>query len=239
MAKTFYANGNTGVVAIMEGQKDMNVINNPEANVDKLYFHSDFDYFCLVGSLVGSFVLTQVIADDSDPSDVFGNRTYELGSITLDNPLLPVFVFGELSTGHTIVGDTFIQAGGTASLRSIVLGQSLVGNTLSIKIRETYLAKDYTLDSMNISYNIYALSISEETDTSKLFEITPTKFQASKGKLDISKLFLKHTNQGGIPFPEDRTLQLSDYGIAYDLASNAVATGRSSSPPNVYMELEI
>lgn len=149
MPKRLTAIGTTGLVAIAEPAANLD---NPLSNLGSIYFHSALDYFSIVAVLTGTLNLPQRIANGSDVSSAYGSTIYNLGAHGLGyNPLL----FGVITnTGQSLVGETPIQAGGLASIRTITLG----ADAWNVYAREIFLNKDVTFSAISVPYQIFVFS---------------------------------------------------------------------------------
>lgn len=148
MSKVLYANGNDGRVAIMEASGD---INNPLGNLGNMYFHSALDYLYIRSVLSGSISLPQRDASGSDASSAYGSTTYNLGYHGLG---FKPMVFGYLSNAQPIVGDCFVNAGGSASIRTVTIG----ADENYIYAREIFLNKDVTFSAYSFSYTVFVFN---------------------------------------------------------------------------------
>lgn len=149
MAKKLYANGNTGLVAICDPDAD---IANPLTNLEKIYFHSDLNYLYAVQIVNGSITLPYRQYNSSDASSAYGSTVYTVATHNLGYTPL---VFGYFSdTKQSLVGETILQASGTANIRTIQLG----ADNTRIYAREIYLNKTISFNAITISYTVQILN---------------------------------------------------------------------------------
>jgi hypothetical protein len=149
MSKKLHANGVTGAVSISEGSADLT---SPLDNLGNIYFHSSLSYLSVSSTITGVLSLPSRTANNSDASSAYGSAVYNLGAHGLTStPML----CGYLSAGtQPILGDVLVQAGGSASLRSVTLG----ADGTYIYAREIYLNKDVSFASLSLDYKIIILS---------------------------------------------------------------------------------
>ena len=137
------------MVAIAEPDANLS---SPLNDLGKIYFHSDLTYLSIVSVLSGNLSLARRVANGSDASSAYGSTIYTLAQHNLGyTPLL----FGDvLGTQQALVGETPIQAGGTASLRSITLG----ADNNNLYAREIFLNKDVTFEALTLSWRVFLFS---------------------------------------------------------------------------------
>lgn len=146
MPKLFYANGINGTVAIAEPGVD---VNNPLGNLQSFYFHSALDYLYVNQIVTGTLSLPQRDANGSDASRAYGSTIYTIAYHGLGyRPM--VFGFWT-SNGQPIVGDSFIDAGGLASIRTLNVG----ADNNYIYARELFLNKDVTFGAKSLQYKLF------------------------------------------------------------------------------------
>lgn len=146
MSKVLFANGNTGLVSIHNGNAD---INNPLNNLNNIFFHSNLNYLSIVSVISGSIWLPQRVSNASYHSAAYGSTTYNLGSHNLGYTPL---VFGiNPNNGQSLVGDVVIQAAGQCSIRTLTIG----ADNHNIFMREIFLNKDVTFSGLSLGYTLY------------------------------------------------------------------------------------
>lgn len=146
MPKRLTGRGADGLVAIAEPWANLDA---PLSDLGNIYFHSALEYLYIVSVFYGTLNLPERVANGSDVSSAYGSTIYNLGAHGLGyNPLL----FGRItSTGQSLVGETPIQAGGLASLRTITIG----ADASNVYAREIFLNKDVTFSSLSLTYEIF------------------------------------------------------------------------------------
>lgn len=152
MSKTFYADGETGKVAIMEGAFSQTVFDNPQANSDKIYFHSDFLYLKHVGDLSGSVSYSAVTAGYYTSSNkIIGTLTASSSDVFLLAPT----VDGIKSQGHFLIQTR------TDNLYSRYIGfyYGFSGSTLTVYVNEQgYACQNMPAITINCSVSVYSAS---------------------------------------------------------------------------------
>lgn len=149
MSKRLLANGNTGLVSISDPDAD---IINPLSNLNKIYFHSDLEYLFVRQTVVGSLSLPFRQFNSSDASGAFGSTVYTIATHNLGyTPLVFGFVTG---TTQSLVGETILQAAGTANIRTIMLG----ADSTVIYAREIFLNKTISFSAITLNFTIQVLN---------------------------------------------------------------------------------
>lgn len=149
MSKRLLANGNTGLVSISEPDAD---VANPLSNLGKIYFHSDLDYLFVRQTIVGSLALPFRQANGSDASSAFGSTVYNISTHNLGyTPLVFGFVTG---TTQSLVGETLLQASGTANIRTVMIG----ADSSVIYAREIFLNKTISFSAVTLNFTIQVLN---------------------------------------------------------------------------------
>lgn len=146
MPKRLTAIGTTGLVAIAEPVANLN---SPLNNLQNIYFHSALDYMFIVSVITGTLNLPARNADGSDFSSAYGSTTYTIG--THGRGYVPLLFGTNTSTGQSLVGETPIQAGGSASIRTITIG----ADANSIFAREIFLNKDVSFGAVSVPFRIF------------------------------------------------------------------------------------
>lgn len=149
MAKQFYANGNTGVVAVAEAGADLS---NPLNNLQNIYFHSALNYLYVTQVITGSFTVPQRDANGSDQSSAYGSTIYNISAHNLGYRPMILGYFS--NNGQPIAGDCVLNAGGTASFRTITLG----ADSTYVYARELFLNKDVTFGAITLNYVIFVFN---------------------------------------------------------------------------------
>jgi hypothetical protein len=149
MAKRLFANGVTGLVAIAEPNANLTT---PLTNLQNIYFHSALDYLFVRQTITGSINLPFRQFNDSDASSAFGSTVYNLGAHNLGYTPL---VFGYFTaTGQSLVGETILQAAGTANVRTLMLGAD--NNTLYA--REIFVNKTISFNALTVDFTAQLLN---------------------------------------------------------------------------------
>lgn len=201
MSKTFYANGNTGVVAIIEGE-NISIIDDPYNNTDSIYFHSDFNYLKYEQTVSGS-----VSMPASSGYSSISTAKVALATISWDTSLVPV-VFFKIN-GFDVCGDRIFAIDYTELSGSLRYLASYSGYTKlltsSLEIGVSQFKYDRPAQSLTVSADIYSLSLQE---SSRYIEITQDRVIFSGGKFDSNNNYL-FQKLGGFKLPTDRTLQIA------------------------------
>lgn len=186
MSKTFYADGETGKVAIMEGAFSQTVFDNPQANSDKIYFHSDFLYLKHVGDLSGSVSYSAVTAGYYTSSNkIIGTLTASSSDVFLLAPT----VGGIKSQGHFLI-QTRID-----NLYSRYIGfyYGFSGSTLTVYVNEQgYACQNMPAITINYSISVYSASDIQLNG----IEITPDSARFGRFSTDYEYL---HLDVSGYP----------------------------------------
>jgi len=149
MGKKLYANGITGDVSISEENANLS---SPLNNLNEIYFHSSLDYMNIVKTINGTIYLPYRQANESDSSSAYGSSIYNITTHGLGySPLLLGYY---TSTKQPICGECFIQASGSANLRTIMLG----GDNNYIYMRELFLNKTISFGGVSLSYTIFCFN---------------------------------------------------------------------------------
>lgn len=188
MSKTFYADGQTGKVAIMKGEFSQTVLDNPRANTDKLYFHSDLDYLYKIGEMSGTFSFKAV-------SGI--NRAAKLvASVPFDASLRPV-VFMYLN-GFPLLNPKLVHYDYATAINAIINERfigglySLSSGWLNLYAYTMYVATNIPSYTGTLSAKIFAYQPTFNGTENLL--ITPTTCIFNKGKFKNDKDYLKAGN---------------------------------------------
>jgi hypothetical protein len=149
MAKRLFANGVTGLVAISEPNANLTT---PLSNLQNIYFHSALNYLFVKQTISGSVNLPFRQFNGSDVSSAFGSTVYNLGAHNLGYTPL---VFGYFtSSGQSLVGETILQAAGTADIRTLMLG----ADNVNLYAREIYVNKTTSFNAITVNFTVQLLN---------------------------------------------------------------------------------
>lgn len=201
MSKTLYADGNTGTVAIIEGD-DTSIISDPYNNTSSIYFHSEFNYLKHVTSVSGT-----VNMPASSGFSSISTAQVALTTITWDSSLTPIVFFN--INGFDVCGDRIFDVDYAQATGSLLYLASYSGYTkINASTLEVGISQfKYDRPSQNLSVNVDIYSLSLE-DSNKYIEITENRAIFSGGKFDSDDKYL-FQKTGGFKLPTDRTLQIS------------------------------
>jgi len=207
MSKTFQANGNTGVVAVINGD-DVSIIDDPYNHTGDIFFHSDFNYLHYVTTVSGT------VTFPSAGSSIVKTQV-QLASIPWGSDI-PI-VFWKIN-GVDACGDRILSWGGNPSsvLRSVSGWHEVSGGNL-------------ILGGAQFNYNTGSFSVSMSADiyTSSLFGSSIIDIQGSEvsfggGKFTSARQYL-HQKIGGFRLATSRTIDVS--GNMAQLAPSYVELG--------------
>lgn len=262
MARRLIADGNTGRVAIMkEGSRDALV--NPKDNLSKIHFHSDLDYLAIVQQVFAPAIALPAIRGEQftvtwkEKGGLFkGDKThteyfpklksgvgkYVIGDIVgdVDGPiiafrgnspmnLMPVHMSSWSQNGNSYYSErtvTICVEGGKIIL--LDTWTSCGASIPAITIGDVRLAKFNLMTGANLTSN-------------KTLEITPTRFIASRGKLDSRNRYVYRAPGGPLWLFTGKTLNVGyDGGLkwatcdAYGNVSYVTANGYIEPTPPFY-----
>lgn len=206
MSKTFYADGQTGKVAIMEGDLDMGIVNNPVVNSDKLYFHTRFNYLQYIGSITNSAVFPQLLVTYGNP---YASSQLDIlvGTIAFPVGKIPI-VFAKInsieSNGHFLVTG---NPGGYNPFRVLLVRHELGNDTLSVYLKEAAVAV-YPTNIAQYTANI-TIDIFTTEDDEEIGGLTVSPNYVSFGNRFYSNK--KYLKQGaGYKLAQNNTLYVAD-----------------------------
>lgn len=204
------ADGVTGKVAIMQSGSRA-AFENPKDNLSKIHFHSDLDYMGIVqqlfisrisfprrynqrrtveaGSKKGKGGWTYEVA-----VPVSGTQYYNIGTLVgdIDGPLL---AFKDNFTPMTSLPIWSVTNGNTFSMRSIAL--IVQGQNIILCEKWFTLWEDIPEQSIdNIKIVKFNMMLGANLTSTKTLEITPTRFIASRGKLDSQNRYVHRSSTG-------------------------------------------
>lgn len=149
MAKRLFANGVSGLVAIAEPNANLT---SPLTNLQNIYFHSALDYLFVRQTITGSINLPFRQFSGADFSSAFGSTVYNLGAHNLGYTPL---VFGYFTaTGQSLVGETILQADGTANLRTLMIG----ADNTTLYAREIFVNKTMSFNALAVNFTVQLLN---------------------------------------------------------------------------------
>lgn len=206
MSKTFYADGNSGKVAIMEGDLDLNAVNNPILNTNKLYFHSDLNYLYRVAKFSGNATF------DAVPANSWNTREVEMGTIAW-NIGSPIIFLGRINGVETNINLLVQSNNNLGDFRFVWFAGLLSGSTLRCLILSRGDGFYAGLPAFSFSYSCSVFSV-KQPDFSAPFYASPTSIKMGNGKFDSEKVYIK---QGGnFKYATGRTINMNTYGWYVD-----------------------
>ncbi|MDV2968721.1 hypothetical protein RZ532_22285 [Nitratireductor aquimarinus] len=186
MAKKFVADGNTGRVAIFDPAKPA-AWDDPINNLDAVYFHSELDYLGVAKVLdvtvthpargKGATTTLHNYAVPNPFEGEVGNLTHNLGYV----PHGVCFVGNDM-----LPANTQIQHVGS-SFRTVAIELT----TTQVKIYETAWIYQHALPAITKTYKVLLFTPPLGGDESETLRIEPTRFIASKGKLDSNHNYIR------------------------------------------------
>lgn len=187
MAKKFYADGNSGRVAIYDPSNEA-ALNNPLANLHSIYFHSDLDYVGVAADITATIVHPARSTGGGStqhsypvpnfPTGVSG-FAHDLGYV----PFALCFVNGAM-----IPANTQIQLSGQ-SFRTV----SVQVDHAQVRIYETAWVYGSALPAVSVTYRIVLFTPPIVASGMTTVRIDPTRFVASRGKLDSYRNYLRRS----------------------------------------------
>jgi hypothetical protein len=209
MSKTLYADGQTGKVAIMEGDLDMNVVNNPVPNSHKLYFHSDFNYLQLAHRWTGDFTCRAVPAGTYHR---FAEKEFYFYWDIED----PFFILSKID-GYTVFQSFPIQPPTAQTNRDLDILATETGDHLGKKVR-IFLGHSVgtivALPAVTLSYEVNVFLPSEKSGN-KNIEITGTSVSFGRELFMEQKRILRQGE--GFKFPVSDTYTVTQSGNSFNL----------------------
>ena len=195
MSKTFYAEAQTGVVAVMNGDIDMDVINNPINHSDQLYFHSSFLYLYKIGTINNTVNLpamnTNSIIDSS----------YDIGQIYFPDqfPIIPLITYNGTTTNGSFLLYSLYQ-----SCRYATVNFYYAAPFINFRVQDKGNAFRSSIPSYSLNINIDVYSA---RNPSTGFEFTPTS--AVMGSFDSKDVHLKF-DPDGYPLFQKQAINLQN-----------------------------
>lgn len=189
MTKKLYAEGVTGHVAIYEGGNEA-AFTDPLNNLDKVYFHSALDYISIAHVWQGTITHPARTRSGSEDKYLSGakkplNGTQDYALTTHNLGYVPK---GIARSGNDMLpAMAAVQRVGAASSRFV----SFLITSTSVTLRENWFTFEDSLPAVNVVYTIYLFSPLIVGSGNKTLYIDPTDFKASKGKLDITRRYIK------------------------------------------------
>ena len=185
MSKTFYADGQTGKVAIMKGEFSQTVLDNPQANTDKLYFHSGLNYIEKIGHISGSFTCPEV-------SKAISSTTHTVATIAFPSGYAPVvfaYLNGVPCPDPILVYNNQNSSTGNYSVRFITALFTLVSGTFSLIAGNQCLA--YSAPAYSGTLSAYIYGYKGVYTGNETINITPTRCIFGNGKFDSDNYYAK------------------------------------------------
>jgi len=213
MAKTLYADGNSGRVMIYNNADDPSVYANPtETQLGDLHFHSDLSY--LGGTQTIDTTITHPQRTRSSDTNKWGNTNYKVrrGTATYtlaSNSFGAIRPFVGIYNGAQMLSGTIIQTAGQ-SVRAV----SLYINASEIGLFEQWLTFDDTLGSAERRYKVFVFETLFTPDSNTSIYADPNSFEAGFGKLSTDYRYLRREDN----FPDfyltaRRTADVSGGGL--------------------------
>ncbi|MGE4267186.1 MAG: hypothetical protein AB7F25_07105 [Deferribacterales bacterium] len=183
MSKTFYANGSAGKMAIMDGELDLSVINNPLSNIDKLYFHNSLDYLYKIGSVSGVANYPSLNGSSSWVS----LTTVPIGTLAWNDSYVPIII-GRVN-GVENNGSVLVQKNSESSFRFVSITSSFASGVLTIAGTELALTgSPLSSINVNISADIYTFDYPSEM---KICDISTDSVQFGNGRFRSDREYLR------------------------------------------------
>jgi hypothetical protein len=186
MSKTFYADGQTGKVAIMEGEFSQTVLDNPQANTDKLYFHSELGYLYRVAHFEGNASFSAV------PASSWNTREVEMGTIVWEVGA-PIIFLGKINGIETNVNLLVQTNNNLGDFRFAWFGGVLTGNSLRCLISSRGDGFYSGLPIFNFSYECSIYTIKQSSSETTFYASTE-QVKMNGDKFDSQNIYLR---QGG------------------------------------------
>lgn len=255
MSRRLMADGVTGKVAIMrQGSRD--AFENPKDNLGKIHFHSDLDYLGIVQQIIIDSVafparkgLIETVEVSSKGGGFLGKGSktkryyypmvssginyYYVGDVVgdLDGPMIG-FRDGVMPMTMTPTFQTTFFKDGNAYFgwRNVTLG--LDGSRIVVKETWYSLGVDIPAQSINnIKIVKFNMMVGANLPASQTLLISPTKFIASKGKLNSSNRYVQRSINGPYWLYPGKTMNSENGGgrWVYPIVNNGVVQ-------NAYME---
>jgi hypothetical protein len=228
------AEGSTGRVAIYDSATEA-AFTNPQANLDKVFFHSDLDYFVMREK----FSATITLPSRNIPSNGDGGVAVSIGGFTVwesgeDGGTVTGAVDSHLIGTHSVT-DPFPLAiidGSVISGTQIIRSNALQRRAVSVGVTSTEVllyeawngAGGQDLPSEDVSVTVYLFSTATAPDASEIIKMTPNRIIASAGKLDSDGNHVKLDATSSVKIPTgEETIDLGDGGMRYiDASGNTV-----------------
>lgn len=243
------AEGSSGRVAIYDADTEA-AFTNPQANLDKVYFHSDLDYFVMrqkfsatitlpsrsipsngdggVAVTVGGFTVWESGADGDATTG--GVTSHQIGTHNISDPF-PLAIIN----GSVISGTQIIRADAQRR-RAVSVGVT----STEVLLYEAWNGGDgQNFPSENVSVDVYLFSTTTAPDASEIIKLTPSRIIASAGKLDSDGNHVKLDATSSLKMPLDgETIDVSGGGFSYiDASGNTVNQWGYSSAAGVSASL--
>lgn len=188
-------------------------LNNPNSHLDKIYFHSDFDY-CEVGFGPTNVTINHSsVSPGGSPSGVGLNAllvygTYSASNVLLTHSLGYIPDFMVIADGDIIYGGTPIQYLSDGRTRNV----TAYATTSQIILYETAIRTSSTIPALSKTYTIIVFLQPPEASGNVLIDFNPTSgtVEMGKGKFNSSRRYLQIV-PGGSPFgfARGRTIDLN------------------------------
>jgi len=228
------ANGSTGTVAIYDADTEA-AFTNPQANLDKVYFHSDLDYFIMRkkfettislpsrsvpsngdgGSVttIGGFTIWE--SGEDSGATTGGVDSYQIGTHSISDPFPLAIING------TVISGTLLIRADNQRRRSVSVGVT----STEVLLYECWNGGGgNNLPQEDVDVEVYLFSTTTAADATETLKLTPTRIVASSGKLDSDGNHVKLDATSSVKMPLDgETFDLGDGGFRYiDADGNTV-----------------
>lgn len=238
MVKRLILDGNTGDMAILSS-RGRYPFDHPESALDQVHFHSRLDYFAVVEKISipvisfasvaatyytytscdkGGFMKNDDCHTVSIPTPYSGSRQYLLGSLSSDttSPIIGFFTFNgrRYQTSGACIKSSNSEWSAYASWRNI--GISMSGN--NVFLTEDYMGIGEPVPAQvitNVEIFKFKLMTDANPTSTKTLQITPTRFIASRGKLDSNLRYVRRTLNPDHYLTYGRTMDLANGGVRY------------------------
>jgi len=234
MAPRLKAIGSTGTVAIYDADTEA-AFTDPLNNLDKVYFHSDLDYFVMrqkfdttislpsrsvpsngdggAITTIGGFTIWE--SGEDSGATTGGVDSYQIGTHSITDPFPLAIING------TVISGTLIIRADDQRRRAVSVGVT----SSEVLLYECWNGGGgNNLPSENVDVTVYLFSTTTAPDASEIIKLTPSRIIASAGKLDSDGNHVKLDATSSVKMPlGGETIDLGDGGFRYiDADGNTV-----------------
>jgi hypothetical protein len=160
MAVRMYARGSDGVVAITDAAANeatfQDYINKPLKNINKVYFHSNFDYMKLASKFTASITLPQRNRETRTESSKGKSSTYDIPAAGTQRHLLGSHALGYIPFATSVRGAN--QVTPTAPIQTVGASQRIINVEMdenSVYIYESWSTYQYNLSAITESFTVW------------------------------------------------------------------------------------